>query len=63
MQTHGVVDLTDRLCEQEEHLPACPRCGRTNLYVLEERPDPNYGALGVVQRTLQCADCSKLIVT
>jgi hypothetical protein len=54
--------LADRLREQEEHLPICRWCGCGQLYVLEECPDPNFGALGVVQRTLKCdwAGCGKL---
>jgi hypothetical protein len=63
MQTLEAIDLTDRLREQEEHLPACTTCGQLRLYVLEERPDPNFGVLGVVQRTLRCADCDRLSVT
>jgi hypothetical protein len=56
--------LVDRLREQEEQLPTCPWCGRGRLYVLKESLDPNFGALGVVQRTLKCdwVDCGKLTV-
>jgi len=63
MQRLEAIDLADRLREQEELLPACEWCGRLGLYVLEERPDPHFGALGVVQRRLMCADCGRLSVT
>jgi hypothetical protein len=56
------VSLRDRLVEQEEHLPSCRWCRRASLYVLEERPDPIFGALGVVERTLKCARCGRQTV-
>jgi hypothetical protein len=62
MGARDVSGLADRLREQEEHLPGCRWCGRGQLYVLEEHLDANYGALGVVQRTLKCdwAGCGRL---
>jgi hypothetical protein len=56
--------LADRLREQEEHLPICPACRIGTLCVVEERPDPLFGALGVVQRILKCdaSDCGQLTV-
>jgi hypothetical protein len=55
--------LAERLREQAERFPACQWCGHASLYLLEERPDMNFGALGVVQRTLKCADCEELTIT
>ena len=56
--------LADRLREQEEHLPICPACRIGTLCVVEERPDPIFGALGVVQRVLKCdaSDCGQFTV-
>lgn len=34
--------------------PLCPWCGTGRLEVIEETPDPNFGALGVSSRTLRC---------
>ena len=54
----------DRLREQEEHLPICPACRIGTLCIVEERPDPIFGALGVVQRVLKCnaSDCGRFTV-
>ena len=56
--------LAEQLREQEEHPLICRFCKIGNLYVLEERPDSIFGALGVVNRVLKCdvADCGKLTV-
>jgi hypothetical protein len=56
------VTLADSLIDQEDQLPPCRWCRRATLYVLEERPDPIFGALGVVERTLKCAGCGQLTV-
>ena len=34
--------------------PVCPWCGTGHLDVIEETPDPNFGALGVSSRILRC---------
>jgi hypothetical protein len=47
-------DLADKLREQEERPEVCPTCGKGKLQVLDEVPDPTFGTLGVVQRTLKC---------
>lgn len=54
--------LADSLRLQEERLPFCQWCKCDSLYVLEERPDPHFGRLGVVQRILKCGtlDCGKV---
>ena len=56
------VTLADSLIDQEDQLPPCRWCRRATLYVLEERPDPIFGALGVVERTLKCTGCGQLTV-
>jgi hypothetical protein len=44
-------DLADMLREQEARPAVCPVCGKGKLRVLDEKPDPIYGALGAVRRT------------
>jgi hypothetical protein len=34
--------------------PVCAWCGIGHLAVIEETPDPNFGALGVSSRILRC---------
>ncbi|MBY0324182.1 MAG: hypothetical protein K2X72_36050 [Reyranella sp.] len=45
--------------------PLCPWCGAGHLDVIEETPDPNFGALGVSSLTLRCdaPDCGRLTKT
>jgi hypothetical protein len=42
----------------------CTFCGKGMLVVIDERPDPNFGALGVFDRTLKCSakGCGKLTI-
>lgn len=44
--------------------PTCAFCGKGKLVLIDERPDPNFGTLGVVQQTLRCdsADCGKITI-
>ena len=37
-----------------EARPLCPVCGTGHLELIEETPDPYYGALGVTRQTLRC---------
>ncbi len=52
-----------RLSPQETR-PICVSCGKGQLVLVEERPDPNYGILGVVQQTLKCdsPECGKITI-
>ena len=53
--------VADKLSLREDR-PTCERCGRGKLRLVEEKPDANFGALGVTTRTLKCDDpaCGKL---
>jgi hypothetical protein len=44
--------------------PVCPSCKAGHLQVIEETPDPNFGALGVSSRILRCDSpgCGKLLI-
>ena len=43
--------------------PLCPWCGSGHLEVIEETPDPYFGALGVSSRILRCDSpaCGRLL--
>jgi hypothetical protein len=42
--------------------PACEFCGQGKLDLIDERPDPIFGVLGVTCQTLKCdfLECGKL---
>jgi hypothetical protein len=49
----------------DEAKPRCDRCGIGKLIVIEERPHPLYGILGVTLQTLQCdqLNCAHRVFT
>jgi hypothetical protein len=48
----------------EDNRPFCACCGKGRLVMVDERPDPNFGILGMFQQTLKCdsAECGKLTI-
>ena len=48
----------------QENRPICACCGKGRLGLVDERPDPNFGILGMFQQTLKCdsAKCGKLTI-
>jgi hypothetical protein len=48
----------------EEQRPVCAFCGRGRLVLVEEKPDPDFGILGMYQQTLRCdsPECGKLTI-
>ena len=48
----------------QDSRPICAFCGKGRLILIDERPDPNFGILGVVEQTLKCdsADCGKITI-
>lgn len=48
----------------QDNRPTCAFCSKGKLVLIGEQPDPNFGALGVVEQTLRCdaADCGKLTI-
>ena len=48
----------------QDNRPICACCGKGRLILIDERPDPNFGILGVVEQTLKCdsAECGKITV-
>jgi hypothetical protein len=59
-ELHAVADKLSLI----EERPTCEWCGRGKLRLIDEKPDPNYGRLGVTIQTLKCDDlrCGKLTV-
>ena len=55
--------VADKLSLREER-PTCEHCGRGKLRLIDERPDPNFGRLGVTTQTLKCDDpaCGKITI-
>jgi hypothetical protein len=47
----------------EQAMDRCPHCGAETLRLVEERPHPLYGALGVMDRTWECVSpsCGKRV--
>ncbi len=48
----------------QDNRPICAVCGKGRLELIGERPDPNYGILGVVEQTLKCdsVGCGHIVV-
>ena len=48
----------------EESQSTCAFCGKGHLVLIDERPDPNFGMLGMMDQTLKCdsPDCGKITV-
>ena len=48
----------------EDNRPICACCDKGRLVMIDERPDPNFGILGMFQQTLKCdsPECGELTV-
>ena len=48
----------------QDNRPICACCGKGRLVLVDERPDPNFGILGMFQQTLRCdaRECGELTV-
>ena len=64
MSVFGDLRAVAAKLSAQENRPTCVCCGKGHLLLVEERPDPNYGILGVVQQTLKCdsPECGKITV-
>ena len=53
------------LFAQDAQDAVCKVCGKGVLVLVDERPDPNYGALGMTQQTFKCdcPECGNTLVT
>ena len=52
-----------RVLATEQPMDTCPHCGGETLRLVDERPHPLYGVLGVMDRTWECisATCGKRV--
>lgn len=48
----------------QDNRPICGCCGKGQLVLVDEWPDPNFGILGVVVQTLKCnsGDCGRITI-
>jgi len=48
----------------QENPPICPCCGKGRLVLIDERPDPIFGILGVTEQTWKCdqPECGKISI-
>jgi hypothetical protein len=48
----------------QENRPTCAFCGRGRLLLIAEKPDPDFGILGMLRQTLKCdsPECGKLTI-
>lgn len=64
MSVLGELQAVAAKLAQLESRPLCSCCGKGRMVLVEEKPDPNYGALGVLQQILKCdsPDCGAVTV-
>ena len=57
-------DLQAVAAKLQDNRQTCAFCGKGKLVLIAERPDPNFGALGVVEQTFRCnfPECGKLTI-
>jgi len=67
---HKAMDLlaelhvvASKLSRREDRL-VCGCCHNGRLVLIDERPDPNFGILGLLRQTLKCdsPECGKLTI-
>ena len=48
----------------QEDRPTCASCGQGRLVLIDEKPDPDFGILGMLRQTLKCdsPECGKLTI-
>lgn len=56
--------LVERTSAPRDDRPTCGWCKRGRLDLIEEKPDPIFGALGMTVSTLKCdaPECGKLTI-
>ncbi len=64
MSILGDLQAVAARLSHQDNRPTCAFCGKGRLVLIAERPDPNFGALGVVEQTFRCnsAECGKLTI-
>jgi len=64
MSVFGDLQAVAARLSLQDNRPTCAACGKGRLVLVGERPDPNYGILGVVEQTFKCNDagCGRLTI-
>jgi hypothetical protein len=64
MSVLGELRMVAAKLSLQEDRPTCAYCGRGRLVLIEEKPDPDFGILGMLRQTLKCdsAECGKLTI-
>ena len=64
MSILGDLQAVAAKLSRQDNRPTCTFCGKGKLGLIAERPDPNFGALGVFEQTFRCdsAECGKVTI-
>lgn len=64
MSILGDLQAVAAKLSMQDNRQTCAFCGKGKLVLIAERPDPNFGALGVVEQTFRCnsSECGKLTI-
>ena len=64
MSILGDLQAVAAKLSMQDNRQTCALCGKGKLVLIAERPDPNFGALGVVEQTFRCNahECGKLTI-
>jgi hypothetical protein len=64
MSILGDLQAVAAKLSMQDNRPTCALCGKGKLVLIAERPDPNFGALGVVEQTFDAIppECGKLTI-
>ena len=64
MSILGDLQAVAAKLSRQDNRPTCTFGGKGKLVLISERPDPNFGALGVVEQTFRCdsPECAKLTI-
>jgi hypothetical protein len=62
MNVLGELHAVASMLSPHDERPTCACCGRGKLDLIDERPDPIFGVLGMTCQTLKCdfLECGKL---
>jgi hypothetical protein len=64
MTSLGELQAVAAKLSSHDDRPTCECCGQGKLELIDERPDPNFGVLGMTCQTLECdfLECGKLTI-
>jgi hypothetical protein len=65
MSVLGELQAVAAKLSRQETQPICGCCGKGRLVLIDERPDPNFGVLGMFRQTLKCdsPECGEVTIT